>query len=53
MNKTIIAIVGFVMLAGWLSVQAEDLTTIHAVKQLSRVEAGKGLPVRLTGIVAH
>jgi len=41
------------MLASWCSVQAEDLTTIHAVKQLSRVEAGKGLPVRLTGIVAH
>ncbi len=43
----------FVMLAGWFSAQAEDLTTIRAVKQLSRVEAGKGHPVRLTGIVAH
>ena len=41
------------VMAGWFSVHAEDLTTIHAVKQLSRVEAGKGLPVRLKGIVAH
>jgi len=43
----------FCVLASCLSAQAEDLTTIHAVKQLSRVEAAKGLPVRLTGIVAH
>lgn len=50
---TIRLLICFCMLASWFSVQAEDLTTIHAVKQLSRGEAGKGLPVRLTGIVAH
>jgi signal transduction histidine kinase len=50
---TIRLLICFCVLASWCSVQAEDLTTIHAVKQLSRVEAGKGLPVRLTGIVAH
>jgi signal transduction histidine kinase len=46
-------IIIFCVLTGFFSVQAEDLTTIRAVKQLSRVEASKGLPVRLTGIVAH
>ncbi len=50
---TIRLMISLCVLAGWFSVQAEDLMTIHAVKQLSSIDAGKGLPIRLTGIVAH
>lgn len=45
----------FLLLAGtgWRAIGAEPITSIEAIRALSPIEADRGLPVRVTGVITY